>query len=349
MRIKHLLAITVATIVAASVASAQSPYANTYAGPGTTAIFVDDLQNGSSINNTNNNGPGGTPNLNPALSTSYTSYDINAPKGTGFTPKLTTGDLNINLPNSSSSFIEAQALFASTPTTLVNAGDYIDFLLTYTDTTGLLSTSVANAEYLSMGLYDAAGGGSTITPPYPGNLATMTTQTGGAEGWTGYYTEAWIGAHNQNSQTYYRPIQNNGTGSQTLSVNSGINGAMVSYYPLINGGTTPATLIQTNGVQYTEDFRITLMSGGGVSVSNEVFLGGSTAGICEYAFGGYTNLTDYNFDGLAFGYTLKGTGNVTQDVSLVEVTMGSVPEPSTWLLIVSSLATLGCFVIRRRR
>jgi hypothetical protein len=104
----------------------------------------------------------------------------------------------------------------------------------------------------------------------------------------------------------------------------------------------------TNGVQYTEDSRITLASPGVLSVSNEVFTGLGTGGVLDYQFGGYTNATDMSFDGLAFLVGNKNTVVMTQDVSEIEITT-NIPEPSTWMLIAASLPVLLAVVSRRRR
>jgi len=344
MKIQNRLTITAVVITAAAVGAlfSQSASAQSYAGPGPVPIFTDNLQNGSSINNTNNNGPGGTP------TASYTSYDINADKGTGFLDTITPGDLNLNMPSSSSLFVEAQALFSSTPVTLANTGDYIDFILEFTATANL-TASGGQANELNMGLYDSGG-----SAPLPGNLATLTTASGGAQGWSGYYSQILSANGGTSSKLFYRPpIQNTGTGSQTLtvetgSINGGYGAAGNTAIQLVNGSKT-STLQLTNGIQYTEDFRITMSGAGVLTVSNELFTGLGTGGALDYAFGGNTNATDFSFDGLAFGYANKASAVMTQDISLVQITTDVVPEPSTWMLLATGLAVMFGLVSRRRR
>jgi hypothetical protein len=349
MKIQKQLIVTAAVITAAAVWAvfSQSASAQTYAGPGPVSVFTDDLENGSTINN-NAGMPGGTP------TASSTSYDINADKGTGFTPALTSGDLNLPFPSSSSGFIEAQALFSNSPVTLQNVGDYVDFILEFTDTANLGNPG-GQGNQLNIGLYDAGatnGNGSTPIAPLPGNLATLTTASGGAQGWSGYYSQIVNANGGTASKLWYRPVQNTGTGSQTLTVNTGsVSGGFGTPGPvavqLVNGSKA-STLLMNNGSLYTEDFRITMSAAGVLTVSNEVFAGLGTGGALDYAFGGYTNATDFSFDGLAFSYVNKQSLVMTQDISLVEIST-NVPEPSTWMLLASGLALMVGLIARRRR
>jgi hypothetical protein len=348
MKIQKQLTVTAAVITAAAVWALFSQSASAqYAGPGPVPVFTDNLQNGSTINN-NTGMPGGTP------TASYTSYDINANKGTGFTPALTSGDLNMNLPASSSAFIEAQAEFSSSPVTLQQVGDYVDFIIEFTDTANIIGSQSGVANELTIGLYDAgAGYGGTVTPPLPGNLATLSTSSGGAQGWSGYYSQILNANGGTSSKMWYRPVQNTGTGSQTLTINTGsIAGGFGTPGPLANqlvNGSKTATAVLTNGDQYTEDFRVTMSGADELTVSNELFAGTGTSGALEYAFGGTTNATDFSFDGLAFGFANKQSVIMTQDVSLVEISTDVIPEPSTWMLLASGLALMAGLVARRRR
>ena len=351
MKIQKQLTVTAAVITAAAVWAlfSQSASAQTYAGPGPVSVFTDNLENGSTINN-NAGMPGGTP------TASSTSYDINANKGTGFTDTVNPGDLDINMPSSSSSFAEAQALFSNSPVTLGTVGDYVDFILEFTDSANIIGSTGGQQNELTMGLYDAGavnGNGGAPVAPLPGNVATLTTASGGAQGWSGYYSQIVNANGGTSSKLWYRPIQNTGTGSQTLTINTGsIAGGFGTPGPLANqlvNGSKTATAILTNGVQYTEDFRITMTGVGVLTVSNELFTGLGTGGALDYAFGGYTNATDFAFDGLAFGFANKASVVMTQDVSLVEISTDVVPEPSTWMLLASGLALMVGLVARRRR
>jgi hypothetical protein len=342
MKIRHQAVTATAIAAVAAWALSSQPASAQYAGPGPVPVFTDDMDNGSSINNTNSNGPGGTP------TASYTSYDINADKGTGFNTTVNPGDLDLNFPSSSSGFIEAQALFTSTPVTLQNVGDYVDYILEFTDTSGLLDGSAEKANELTMGLYDSGG-----SAPLPGNLATLSAG-GGAQGWSGYYSQIVAGGQGStSSKMWYRPPQGNGVGSQTLTINTGsFSGGFGTPGPLATqliNGSKAASVNLINGAQYTEDFRVTMTSAGVLTVSNELFSGTGTTGTVDYAFGGNTNATDFSFDGLAFGIGNKGSVVMTQDVSMVEISTDVVPEPSTWMLLASSLAMMVGLIARRRR
>jgi len=339
MRIKHLLVITVATIAAASVVSAQS-YSASYSGPGPVPIFTDNFSNGSTINN-NTGQPGGTP------TASSTSYDINSAKGANLTGTIVPGDLTVGMQGSSSAFVEDDALFTTraNAVTLTSVGQYIDFMFEFTDTGNVVGNgNDSSLNQLNIGLYDSGG-----TAPNPANLATISTATGGTQGWTGYYSDI-LQAQGTGSKLYYRPLQNTGTGDMTLTVSSGINGAIQrpAAIGLVNGSQTSSVLM-TNGAQYTEDFRITLSAANTLTVSNELFSGIGTTGTVDFAFGGYTNATDFTFDGMAFGLGCKDSLFMTQDVSFIQLTDNIVPEPSTWLLLVSGFSVVIALVSRRRR
>jgi hypothetical protein len=105
-----------------------------------------------------------------------------------------------------------------------------------------------------------------------------------------------------------------------------------------------------NGQQYTLDFRVTMTGANQLTVSNALYAGLGTTGSQLYGIGGVSNnVLDTAFNALAFGIADKDSSiGMTQDVSLVEITTDVVPEPSTWLLLVSGLGLLIGLVSRRR-
>jgi len=335
---KQLLAITASTIVVASVASAQNfSYTASYSGPGPSNVLVDTFSNGSVVNN----------NAGQPVNFTSTSYDVNAPKAGQTNQTITAGDLQEGVQASSSAFTEEQALFTSRANAVVlgNTGDYIDFIMEFTDTANVIGPG-NNADHneLTIGLFDSGG-----TAPLTANLATLTSETGGSQNWKGYYSAIFQANGNQNSGLFYRGIQNTGTGDQSLTITKTlINGGYFgSTYALINGSQS-SSINMTNASQYTEDFRVTMSAPGVLTISNEVFSGIGTTGMCDYAFGGYTNASDFTFDGLAFSITDKGSFGPTQDISLIDITT-NVPEPSTWLLIISGFGVVLAMVSRRRQ
>jgi hypothetical protein len=342
MKIRKQCVVTVATIAAASVWSLSA--LAQYPGPGPVAVFTDTFTN-STLNETST--PGGTP------TDSSTSYDMNADKPTSGSPSvsasITGGDLNMTLGSSSSGFIEAQAVFTSTPVTLQNTGDYIDFILEFTDTANLTTTVSQNQ--LGIGLYNS-GGVAPITTNMNGG-ATFTT-SGGAQTWSGYYSQIEGKGNNgsTSSKIFYRAPQSAVEGSQTLlfetgSVTGGYGNPTASQ--LINGSQTD-TLNLTNGDQYTEDFRITLTGTGQLSVTNTLYAGTGTGGTILTSLGGISNnVPNTSFDSLAFGFLEKSSMAMTQDVSMIEISTDVVPEPSSWMLIVSGFTMLVGLIARRRR
>lgn len=344
MKIQKRLTVTATVIMAAAVCALVSQSASAqYPGPGPNPVFTDNFGNGSTINATST--PGGTP------TASSTSYDMNSSKNA--TAAIAPGDLNMELPSTSSAFMEAQAVFTSTPVTLQTTGDYIDFILEFTDTANL-TVGTTTQNYLGIGLFNSGG-----VVPLTDNMnsgATINT-SGGAQTWSGYYSQiAGKGASGTtSSKIFNRSAQSAASGSQTLlfetgSVTGGYGNPVASQ--LINGSQT-STLNLTNGDQYTEDFRITLTGAGQLTVTNTLYAGLGTGGAVLFTLGGYSNnVPSTTFDSLAFGFEAKSSSfTLTQDVSLVEISdsIAVVPEPSTWMLLASGFAMLVGLVARRRR
>jgi len=331
MKITNQFTATMATIVAVSVWALLSQSASAQI-----TVFTDNFGNGSTLNQTST--PGGTP------TASSTSYDVNANKGGGVAASIAPGDLQLDFPASSSGFMEAAAIFTSTPLTLQNAGDYIDFVLEFTDTANLTGSG---ANQLNMGLFDSHG----VVPITTNMSAGATiTQSGGTQFWSGYTSLLADGIPATTSKMFNRPAQGTGVGSQTLLFNTG---SFTGGYgnPAANQvGALASHNNLTNGVQYTEDFRVGLNGSGSIVESNMLYLGTGTGGQLLYAYSGATNsFTDTTFDSLAFGYGNKSTLLMTQDVSFVQITTDIVPEPSTWMLLVSGFGLVLGLASRRRR
>jgi hypothetical protein len=240
-------------------------------------------------------------------------------------------------------------VFTSTPLTLLNTGDYIDFILEFTDTYDV--TTGVSQNFLGIGLFNSGGVAPLTTNE---NSGATGSATGGTQGWTGYFGQlAGFGATGANSsKTWNRSAQTAAEGDQTLLFESGsVTGGTGSpkATQLINGSAA-GTLNLTNGAQYTEDFRITLTGAGQLTVTNTIYAGLGTGGAVLTAIGGVSNnVPSTTFDSLAFGVEGKSSLSFTQDVSLVEITTDIVPEPSSWMLLVSGLAVMVGLVARRRR
>jgi hypothetical protein len=330
MKIRNHLSVTMVTIAAASAlalfsqsASADDP-----------VIFTDNFSNGSTVNQTST--PGGTP------TASSTSYDFVSPKAAAST--ITAGDLNSTLPSTSSGFVEAQAIFTSTPLVMAHTGDYVDFVFEFEDTANLANTANSGNQ-LWIGLFNSGG-----TPPLTGeeNSGAGQTTGGGVQLWTGY-TSTLFASGTTGSKMYDRPAQNTAAGNQDLFGNG--TGTDTDNGPkgtqLVNGSAT-STVLLTNGSSYTEDFRITLTGAGQLTVTNTLYAGTGVGGVALFSQGGYSNaVPSTTFDSLGFGWYQKASLVSTQDVSLVQIT-SNIPEPSTWMLVGSALALIIGLARRRR-
>ena len=86
-----------------------------------------------------------------------------------------------------------------------------------------------------------------------------------------------------------------------------------------------------------------------LAVSNMMYNGAGTGGTIVFAENGTTNgVSDFTFDGLAFGYRFSGTqSNSAIDVQSITITT-NVPEPSTFALAGAGLGIM-LMMIRRRR
>ena len=330
MNIRNQRLVTVVTIAAASAwalfsqsASAQDP-----------VIFSDNFSNGSTVNQTST--PGGTP------TASSTSYDFVSPKAA--TSTITAGDLNTTLPSTSSGFVEAQAVFTSTPLVLAHTGDYVNFTIEFENTANIANTA-SSGNQLWIGLFNSGG-----TPPLTGeeNGGATNATGGGVQTWTGY-TSALFASGTTASKMYNRPSQSAAAGNQDLFGNG--TGTDTDNGPkgtqLVNGSTA-STVLLTNGNYYTEDFRITLTGAGQLTVTNTLYAGTGVGGMVLFSQGGYSNaVPSTTFDSLAFGWYQKASLVSTEDVSLVQIT-SDIPEPSAWMLLTVGLAMMIGLARRRR-
>jgi len=335
MKIRKLFVTTVVAIAAASTWAMFSQSASAqYPGPGPVPVFTDNF-GASTINQTST--PGGTP------TSSFTSYDLTSPK-TSTTASIAPGDLNMALASSSSAFVEGAAVFTATPVVLQNTGDYIDFILEFTDTANLIPSSTQNE--LGIGLFNSGGVAPITTNMTGGGTFTL---SGGVQTWQGYGSQMY-GFGGTSSKINERAPQTAATGSQDLLFNDVATATYDSPKGsnLVNGAKNSALML-TNGAQYTEDFQISLTGASQISVTNSVFAGLGTGGPMLYTYGGVSNVlpASVEFDSLAFGLLEKSSLAETQDISLIEITT-NIPEPSTMMLLAAGLAMMVGLVSRRR-
>jgi len=337
MKTRKLWVATAAAIAAVSTcvlfsqsASAQDPQ---YPGPLPYQVFLDTFGT-STINNPNT-----------TVTSSQTDYAITSVKQAN--ASITSGDLEMEEPSSSSAWTEAAAVFTTTPVVLQSTGDAIDFILEFTDTANL--TSAITQNQLGIGLFDSGGAYPVTTNMNSGGTATT---SGGVQSWVGYnsQTYGYTSGGSTTSKMNSRIGQSATTGSQDLLFNDTASGTYNNPRGsnLVNGAST-ATLVLTNGVTYTEDFQIQVTGSGTLLVTNSFYTGSGTGGQLLYTYGGTSNFTgSVSFDSLAFGFLQKSSSYVvTQDISEIEIS--TIPEPSTWMMLAASLPVVLALVSRRRR
>lgn len=314
---------------------------------GQTTIFSDDFSNGSTLNGTST--PGGTP------TASSTSYDIAATKAATTGPAIAAGDLTLKLNSTTTGgFLEAQALFTSTPVTLTTMGDYINLTYVFKNTSGTVLAGGASS-YIFNGLYNSGG-----SAPVAGALnnsglnitAASAYATGNAANWRGFVGRT--AASTGNNQLYTRPIQN---GAGTTSANQDLIGNNLgggAYNnptgALLNQAASTVTL--TADAIYTVSYQLTLSDVGTLAITNTLYAGNGTAGTVLSSQGitvAGANLLTTTFDGLAIGLRNSGTSfNPTMDISQITITgsIQPVPEPSIFAL--AGLGMLGFTWMYRR-
>jgi len=303
-----------------------------------TTVFSDTFGSGSTVNQAAN-----TPTANS------TTYEVASTKAT--TSSISAGDLKVGLAATSSGFVEVEALFTASPVTLSNPGDYVDFTLTFTDTTNILLTTKSNSS-LTMGLFNAGG-----IAPLGGVLANSGLNatagspyaTGGSQLWQGYTGRI---IQSGTAQLLARPQQ---SGAGTTSANQDVlfNNVGGGAYNNPVGGTIKqlgsSVVALTNGGLYTAYLRLTY-DGTNIQVTNALFSGGDTSGTQLFGLGGSTNsLFTTAFDGAAFGWRYSGSSGdpaTVMDVNDITIT-SNVPEPSTVMLTLGGLVLL--FRARRYR
>jgi PEP-CTERM motif-containing protein len=299
-------------------------------------IFSDTFGSGSTLN--------AAPTAPTANSTSYEQgFGIVA---TGSGGSISSGDLSLKSGTTGSLVDEIAALFTAAPLTLSGVGSEIDLQVVWVATTNILSGS-STASQIGIGLYNSGGSapqqGTTI-------FDSATSPTGGAKGWEGYAASTLqLGT----SKIYPRPIQNNATLATNQELLFNNVSSSQSFHDPAAGNLTGASKTSTNnltaGATYTSELRITLTGATSLAVSNTLYSGAGTGGTVLWSQNGTTNnATDVTFDGLAFGYRYSGTSAASQlDIDSIGVTT-NVPEPSTWMLVGSSLALMIGLGRRRR-
>ena len=297
----------------------------------TTVVFKDAFVNGSMFNSST---PAGT-------ASNRSDYCIFSSKGSLTGCSIYSGGLQLKLNSTTTSgFWGVEALFTSSPVTLVNVGDNIT--LTYTFTNSIGGLQVYTGSMLFSGLYYS---GSPQNPPTNGvNLNGGLTgtsgslfATGNAANWQGYVSQISSGG---NSKMFVRPVQNGG--NTTPQNQDAVGQGFTSGYSNPAGSqintTTVAPCSLAAGGTYTMVYTITLSAANTLSISNSLYSGvgaSSTLVFSDSDNGTITSdagtlLTPISFDALAFGARSSGSPavNPQMDVSQITVTYNVPTAPS---------------------
>jgi hypothetical protein len=294
-----------------------------------TTYFTDNFSYGSTTN-----GPsirGGDP------TTSFTSYDIAASKNTipgtnGCT--ITPNDFHLALlAATASGFLEAQALFVTNSLGGTNAialaepGDYIDVVVVFTNTAGLL---IVPTSTIWLGLYNSGGNAPVAGALAQSGLTTASGSpyaTGNCQNWLGYVAQMENGGSASRITT--RPMQNgSGTTSanQELCANNVGGGAFVNpTATVIETAPNTPTFTFTAGGTYTMRLIFTVTGPNVMTVSNYLYSGAGTNSAPIFSQGS-TNVSGTNFltsafDGLAIGALNKASSyDPVMDISSISIT-----------------------------
>jgi hypothetical protein len=314
-------------------------------GPAQTTVFNDNFSS-STVDA-----------ASPAAPTpTSTDYEIASTKNAP-TPSIASGHFSFGLPSTTSGFVEAQALFSSTPVAL-SVGDYLELTVIFTDTAGILSSSGNASASLNVGLYNSGGvaplaGGVLLSS---GLSSATTYATGGVQLWRGYVGRI---LESGNNSVFTRPFQNAGTdsstnnnGNQDLLFNGAGTGTYKNPTGTQIGSSLSATTPLTAGSTYTLDYVLTLTAPNTLAISNNLYSGAGVNG-ANLMFSQTvvdTNPLTNSFDGLALGWRFTaGSGAASSiDVNSISVlTTAPVPEPGT--IALGGLGALGFLAARRWR
>jgi polygalacturonase len=276
----------------------------------TTNVF-NDIFSASTLNSTSPASPSAT----------ATSYELISSKSWSPAPAISPGHLKFGIGTTTSGIIEAQALFTNSPVALATVGDSLSLIVTFTNTSGLLTQSGA----LGFGLYNS---GQNF--PVPGGLNGTATSsltdhaTGNAQTWVGYVGQlAFTGS---SSQIITRPAQTSGTlhNNDQDAISSGSSSSYTNNPPVTVGtASSLASVMLAPGNPYTEVLTMTLMASNTLAITNSLYAGTSTNGTLLSQFGGVASGGTYltnTFDALAIGWRVTANASVTTiDINQISV------------------------------
>ncbi|HEU6448023.1 MAG TPA: glycosyl hydrolase family 28 protein [Verrucomicrobiae bacterium] len=295
----------------------------------TTNLFSDDFS-ASTLNSVSPSAP----------SPSGASYELISSKSWNPTPTLNANHLNFGISATKSGSIEAQALFATNPIALLNTNDSVSLTVTFTNTSGILTSN----GFFAIGLYNAG-----TNNPVPGGLnGTATTSfttfsNGYAQNWLGYFGQ--ISFTNANSQIVMRPLQNAaGMSNNVQDVLTTGSGSSSFNYPsgtTIGSASASASLGLADGNPYTDVLTVTLTAANTLTITNVLYDGTDTNAAVLSRFGGIasggTFLTNA-FNALAVGWRETGNQATTIDINKISVN-ATISVAATQTNVVSQIPT----------
>jgi len=259
-----------------------------------------------------------------------TSYELLSSKTWSPTPVIVPGHLQFGIAPSGSGIIEAQALFATSPVTLLTTNDSLSLIVTFTNTSGLLTQS----GMLGFGLYHS---GQSV--PVPGGLnswlssSDATNAIGYAQSWAGYFGQ--LSYTDASSQTQARSAQ---TGADNNNQDLLTTGSSSSFaHPAaatVGSASASASVALVAGGVYTEVLSLTLLTSNSLAITNYFYAGSSTNGALLSQFGGAASGSTYltnSFDAFAIGWRVTANTTATAiDINQIMVSdwLAANPPPA---------------------
>lgn len=252
------------------------------------------------------------------------SYEIIAWKNYSPAPSIASGDLKFGMVATSGGIIEAQAVFANSPITLVVPGDYIEMTVVFTNTAGLLTA----LSYMGFGLYDS-GQVFPVAGGITNNLPVIAT--GGAQNWRGYWAQ--LGYTGNKCKIVNRKAQT-GTDNRNQEVLTTGSGGMSYGSPAgvtVGSEPTAPSLTLVAGQPYTASFKIAFVDDTTLAITNTIYAGAEASGTPLSQFGGLTTSTTWvtgGFDALGIGWYQK-TGSIITTIDISSIVISGHATPIT--------------------
>ncbi|HLP78168.1 MAG TPA: MBG domain-containing protein, partial [Candidatus Paceibacterota bacterium] len=285
------------------------------ATPQTTASSVvtsnvfDDVFSTSTLNSKTSAAPDGT----------SASYELISSKAWNPAPSCSAGHLKFGISPTTSGCIEVQGLFAGSPVTLATIGDNISLVVTFTNTSGLLTQAGA----MGFGLY--CGGTNPVAGGLNGVATTSytTNAIGNAQTWAGYVGQ--LAFTNAASQILTRLPQTGPGNNNQDAVTTGSGSSSYTAPPgtTVGSASAASSVVLTAGGVYTEVLSITLTATNTLAITNFLYAGTDTNGTLLSQFGGIASGATYvtnSFDALAVGWRATTNTSATAiDINKITV------------------------------